>query len=144
MFNFERLKWGGVRHDLPAYAGFDLSQLALIDFGEPSGADYTKLRELLYVARSLPPGARLSHLTKAFAGVIPSNEPERRVLISILGYCGILIDPSKPDFRQSYVPAAAREKPPWHKDDWPYPVCWWTGEFGIADTAVADWFPECP
>lgn len=87
------------------------------------------------------PRARLSDLAKALSKLLPSNDAERRTLIGILGYAGILIDPDRPDFWKRFVPADEREQTPYHKDDWPYPVQWWNGSHGVNEAAVADWFP---
>jgi hypothetical protein len=90
----------------------------------------------------MPSNARLSDLDKSLSKVLASNSAERRVLIGILGYAGILIDPSRPAFRKGFVADAQREETPWHKDDWPYPVQWWNSSFGIDEAAVDDWFPS--
>lgn len=144
VLSFERIKWGGVRHSHPLYAGFDLTQLARADFDPPAPEDRAKLAEVLNVARLLAPKARLGDLDRALKSVIPSNSAERRTLIAILGYCGILVDHSRPDFRLSYVPARHREQTPWRADDWPYPVQWWTAACGVSEDAVADWFGPLP
>lgn len=144
VLNFERIKWGGVRHSQPLYAGFDLTQLAVASFDAPTREDWAKLAEILDVAQSLPSKARLKDLDSALKTVIPSNSAERRTLIEILGYCGILVDPSHPDFRRSYVRSDRRERTHWHTDDWHYPVQWWTAVCGISKDAVADWFGRLP
>lgn len=88
------------------------------------------------------PKARLNDFEKALSNILPSNQGERPVLIGILGFAGILIDPSRPDFRQQFVPSAERERTHWHKDDGPYPVQWWNGSHGVNEAAVAEWFPD--
>jgi hypothetical protein len=100
------------------------------------------LASILKAARSLSAAARLRDLEKALSKLLPSNDGERRTLIGILGYAGILIDPSRPDFRQQFVPAVERQHTPWHKDDWPYPVQWWDGSHGVNEVAIAEWFPS--
>lgn len=142
VLNFERIKWGGVRHAYPAYIAFDLERLASTPLPEIEPDDLACLRDVLDVAKALPAKARLKDLDKALAKVLPSSSPERRGLIGILGYAGILVNPSKPDFRQDYVAADARERTPFHTDDWPYPVQWWTAACGVNEEAVRDWFPE--
>lgn len=142
VLNFERLKWGGVRHAAPTYISLDLGLLREADFPAPTPDDFAILNAVLNTARSMPPTSRLADLNRALAKVLKSNSAERRCLIGILGYAGILIDPSRPSFRTRYVPAASREQTPWYKDDWPYPVQWWNGAFGIEQAAVDDWFPD--
>lgn len=142
ILNFERLKWGGVRHDHPQYIAFDLGIFATLDGIMPSREDYLILRSIFEAAKFLPSTARLSDLERALSNVLPSNNGERRALIGILGYAGILVDPGRPDFRSKFVSCADREETPWSKDDWPYPVQWWNGSCGLNQSAVDEWFPD--
>ena len=142
VLSFERFKWGGVRHSDPIYAAFDLEQFAGMDVPDPTDADIAILRQTIETAARLPSHARLSDLAKSIAPIIPSNHSERRTLIGLLGYCGILRDPSKPSYFEGFPDYVRRQYTPWHKDDWPYPVQWWNGSHGIRSEAVADWFPK--
>lgn len=142
VLNFERHKWGGVRHTDPRYIALDLQIFAGEQPAAPTKSDYAILRSILEAARSMSPAARLDDLVKALSRLLPSNDAERRTLIAILGYAGILIDPRRPDFRQQFVPAVEREPTPWHKDDWPFPVQWWNGSHGLNEAAAAEWFPS--
>jgi hypothetical protein len=141
ILNFERFKWGGVRHVCPRYIALDLQLFAAQEPAVPTKNDYMILRAILETARSLSPTARLGDLEKALSKLLPSNNSERRTLIGILGYAGILVDPRRPDFRKQFVPVAEREQTPWHKDDWPYPIQWWNGSHGLNEAAVTEWFP---
>lgn len=141
VLNFERIKWGGVRHDQPEYIAFDLDRLPHSFDIWPQDSDVSMLRTIVEIAGSMPAKARLSDLDKALAQILPSNSAERRTLIGILGFAGVLIDSIRPDFRLGFVPAESREQTPWHKDDWPYPVQWWNGSHGVNAPAVAEWFP---
>ncbi|WP_374569958.1 hypothetical protein [Phenylobacterium sp.] len=141
VLNFERLKWGGVRHLDPIFMSFDLRTFRDDIQPSPEAADFIILRDILDAARGLPETARLGDLDKALAKSLRSNSAERRALISILGFAGILVDPQRPSFRQRFVPESEREQTPWHKDDWPYPVQWWNGRCGVDEDAVLDWFP---
>ncbi|MEP9387131.1 hypothetical protein [Mesorhizobium sp. KR9-304] len=138
VLNFVRIKWGGVRHTQPCYVGFDLQQLAHAPRPHPGRADYLRLNAVLDIARSMPSAARLADLAKALGAILPSNDQERRALIAILGYCGVLVDPAKPDFRESFVPTYLRE---YAANDWPFPVNWWSAARGVTEEAVDDWFP---
>lgn len=142
VLNFERLKWGGVRHDSPRYIALDLQALAADGAINPIDDDYRILRSIFHAARTIGRSAKLSDLDRALSGLLPSNSAERRTLIGILGYAGILINPSRPDFRCGFVPIQQREQTPWPKDDWPYPVGWWNGSFGVSEAAVHEWFPS--
>lgn len=141
VLNFERFKWGGVRHKSPLYAWFDLERFATLDCPRPTLSDEDCLAEILTLASSLPPEARLSHLVRAIAPTFKSNTDERSVLISILGYAGVLQPKSKPSFFSAYVNESNREQTPWSKDDWPFPVQWWRGADGVAWETAYYWFP---
>jgi hypothetical protein len=142
VLNFERFKWGGVRHSDPLYAAFDLERFAEIDVPSPADDDLAILRQTIQTAGSMPKGARLSDLAKALAPILPSNNSERRTLIGILGYCGILGDPLMPGYFEGFPLYSERQNTPWYKDDWPYPVQWWNGLHGVGVEALADWFPR--
>jgi hypothetical protein len=142
VLNFERFKWGGVRHTDPLYIGFDLEQFLLEEPIEPKEADVKLMKEVLNLARSSPRDAKLSFLVKALSKILPSNAYERRTVIGILGFCGILEDSSKPGFFKGFPPYSRREEVRWCKNDWPYPVQWWNGSCGVSDEAAAFWFPE--
>lgn len=142
ILNFERLKWGGVRHASPRYIALDLQALAAEGGAVPSDHDWRILRAILQAARTVGAAGRLGDLERALSGLFPSNNSERRTLIGILGYAGILIDPARPDFRRGFVPESMRQHTPWAKDDWPYPVQWWSGPHGVSEAAVDEWFPE--
>lgn len=141
ILNFERVKWGGVRHYDPRYIALDLQLFAAQKPGTPTTEDFGILAAVLDVANSMPSTARLGDLEKALSKLLASNSAERRTLIGLLGYAGILVDPKRPNFLHQFVPAVDRESTCWHKDDWPYPVQWWNGSCGVNDVAVAEWFP---
>jgi hypothetical protein len=140
VLNFERHKWGGVRHSQPAYIAFDLERFTV----EEGRRDVPQVREvlssLLAIIDSTSVGAKLSDLTRSLKGVVPGNEAQRRTVISILGYAGILSIPGRSGFLESFIPTDAREETPWYKDDWPYPVRWWKGGAGANARAVEFWF----
>jgi hypothetical protein len=140
ILSFERFKWGGVRHTDPLYIGFDLERFSCEEAPEPTAVDRAIMREILNTARSLPTDAKLSNLSKALTSVFPSNLSERRNLIGILGYCGILQVPSLPGFIQGFPSVSERPEVPWTKNDWPYPVQWWNGSCGVSEDASHFWF----
>ena len=142
ILNFERFKWGGVRHTDPLYIGFDLDLFTRETPVEPTSADIGVMDEALHAAASMPAGSKLADLVKVLARIIPSSVQERRALIGILGYCGILRDASKPDFLDGFPAWVNREEVPWTKNDWPYPVQWWNGSCGVSEDAVKFWFPN--
>ena len=141
ILNFERIKWGGTRHDQPSYIAFDLQTFETIPTVTPTDEDVRILRLILDIAGSMPAKARPNHLDKALAKIFPSNSAERRTLIAILGFAGVFVDPGRPNFRTQFVPIERRERTPWHTVDWSYPAMWWMGSHGVNQSAVNEWFP---
>lgn len=135
--SFERLKWGGVRHLSPIYAGLDLELFARSEVPAPSTEDRELLSRILETARALPPGVRARDLEKGLK-FLPSNKEEREIVVDILGYLGILRSENAEGFRLRYIPAEERAEPPVSKTDWTYPASWWRG--GVDEAAIQDWF----
>ena len=138
--NFERHKWGGVRHTDPFYIAFDLERFVAEPAPPASKNDEQILASILETVEAVPPGARLADLVKAIAPIVPGNNAQRRTAIEILGYAGVLRIPEYPGFFRSFTPQINREDTPWSKDDWAYPVRWWRGGNGIDKEAVTFWF----
>ena len=139
MLNFERFKWGGVRHQDPLYIACNLEWFASADRLTPTPADRAVLREIVKRARSLPATARPRDLEKGLASVLDSNKAEREVLINILGYCGILHPAGEPGFFAGWVNDADRDG---GAGDWEYPAGLWSGRDGVDGAALAFWFPD--
>ena len=139
--NFERLKWGGVFHWDPIYIGFDLSRFALTQVAAPSEDDLSIFGQILRMANSMPDESRPNDLEKSLAALFNSNQHERRVLIQILGYCGLLQPEGFPSFFEGFVPYGARKDRPVYKIDWTYPVSWWQGKHRVNRTALDFYFP---
>jgi hypothetical protein len=138
VLNFERYKWGGVRHLHLEYVAFDLERFSCQDVPAPTSEDLAVFRLMLTTARTRPATARIGHLEKALGKVVQSNRAERRVLLEILGYCGILATPTHPGFASVFVPQRFRDE---RAGDWSYPVCWWRGSYGVNARALALFFP---
>jgi hypothetical protein len=142
LLNFERLKWGGIRHDQPSYIAFDLEQFAIIPLPTPMTKDVDILSEIIQVAERMPPESGPRDLESALSKVLPSNQSEREALLQILGYCGVLEDPKHPGFVQHFVPYSQRQLPNVHRLDWSYPICWWRGAYGVNAEALLHLFPQ--
>jgi hypothetical protein len=141
--NFERFKWGGVRHDDPVYAWFDLERFLAAVRPEPAPEDWRILKAILKIAGSLPPKALLSDLVSKLAKAVDSNPDERKQMISILGYAGILQSKRCMGFLEHFVDVEKHSAPPGSDGgDWRYPIMWWRGVDGVNQKAVKHWFPE--
>jgi len=137
ILNFERLKWGGVRHDEITFEMFDLEQLAEQEPRVPTQADWESLARILDLAASAPQS--VTSLKRSLGSVLSSNDPERDVLCHILAYLGVLAPVDCPSYHTAYVPFARRGdgRP---RSDQRYPLSWWTG--GLNPAAVEFWFPQ--
>lgn len=141
VLNFERFKWGGVRHDQLEYAWFNLFLFQQAEPIEPKHEDYDVLRNILDVASHQPSEATPSTLSRALLGVFKSNDAERRVLIEILGLCGILQPLNRSGYFSEFTLPSEREHTGQHSNDWGYPIIWWRGSDGVNEDAVQTYFP---
>lgn len=132
VFNFERYKWGGVRHTSPEYALFDLEQFLLLPKVTPSPEDWDILKSILYAMNELPKskkaGAYRELITKK--KLLKSNKSEVEVLLNILGISGILSGKAAPCYCDEFVNVYQRS-PREHTNDYEYPVNWWHVSDGV-------------
>jgi hypothetical protein len=142
VLNFERYKWGGVRHLDPLYIALDLELFAATEKLLPTVEDIEILKRIIEAARRLNADAKVRDLEKALATIIKSNKEEREILIQILSYCGILQPREQAGFFSSFVNDVDRSLPPVSKIDWDYPVCWWRGKDGVNDESLQYYFPQ--
>ncbi|MDK8643917.1 hypothetical protein ACQRXC_27485 (plasmid) [Niallia taxi] len=142
ILNFERFKWGGIRHLDPLYIAFDLNQYTNSEKLVPTSEDYEILNKILIAINELPPEGKIRDLEKALTKIIKSNKEEREVLLQILGYCSILSNKEYPGFINKFIPFVEREEPNHYKNDWTYPVCFWTGKNGLNREALKIIFPN--
>jgi len=142
VLNFERHKWGGVRHTDPFYISFDLDRFISEPSEAPSAEDKQILTSILESVETASRGAKLADLLRAIKQIVPGNEAQRRTILGILGYSGVLCIPGYPSFLHSYTAFKNREETPWSKDDWPYPTRWWRGGSGVDKGAAAFWFGQ--
>jgi hypothetical protein len=136
VLNFERLKWGGVRHTDPLYAWLDLGQFVRLGVPAPTKEDEATFRMILAAIRAAPETATAPYLQKVLPKQFRSSKNERDVVTDILGLCGILSTAEHPGFLQRYTPARDRVLPPWRFVERAYPACWWRGKSGVNEAAA--------
>jgi hypothetical protein len=141
VLNFERLKWGGVRHAQPLYAALDLGWFSSRRTPKRTEIDLNILRMIIDRISLLGSGAGPGDAEKAIKSLFTSNTAERRVVIQILGLAGVSIPMGLPTFWDAY-PGCAERKQPSNKNDWSYPVLWWKGSDGLNANALSFWFPD--
>ncbi len=140
VLNFERLKWGGIRHIQVDYAAFDLRMFLEIEPPKPCAADIEIFYAILSAISSVAAAVKSAALQTSFADAIISNKAERDVIVAILGFCDVLGTPDHPGFSDSFIPETDREIPNRRFVDMPYPSCWWTSDVGINQERLHDYF----
>lgn len=138
VLNFERFKWGGVRHADVLYALFDLSQFASAAHDAHPESQEPLLR-ILDIAANAPADCGPNDLAKLIAPHVAGNASQRRVVIECLGYAGILQPASHRGFFEGYPEVREHSG---GKNDWAYPVQWWVGQDGVNADAVKFYFPN--
>ncbi|MGL4667902.1 MAG: hypothetical protein ACRCWR_08225 [Saezia sp.] len=126
VLNFERIKWGGVRHGDLLYTLFDLQQFSLATIPEPKDEDVRIFKDILTTIENSAPDDYPSTLEKNLSTLLKSSKNERQMLIEILACIGIL----KP---LSY------NRPTRGKNDWVF-VEYWRGEDKYNHEALASCF----
>lgn len=138
ILNFERHKWGGVRHADLTYVWMDL-QLS-VDMALPNASMEASGRKLFegmlsYLEGLAPEITAVGAASKKWPG-LESNKAEREIIRDKLGLCSILKVSGHEGFLESFVPAKDRVLPPQHNIERAYPTCWWRAGSGV-DRAVA-------
>lgn len=132
VLNFERYKWGGVRHTSPEYALFDLEQFLLLPKVTPTDEDRSILRTILHTVKELEPTKKAGALRQLITAkkLLKSNKEEVEVILNILGICGILAGAAAPCYCDYFADVWHRS-PREHTNDYAYPVNWWHASDGI-------------
>ncbi len=141
VLNFERHKFGGVRHIQPVYIWLDLTIFLGEQISQPSIAERDTLRKIIDELRNLNSG-KLSDAEKCIAPFFKANKNEREGIISALGYLGVLHIPTYQPFYKTYTPEIDRCHSSYAKSDWPFPSDLWLPEFGLNDESIQYWFGE--
>lgn len=136
--NFVRIKWGGMGHGQPSYMSFDLERFTELPEMIPTPDDWEILQRILTIASTQDPKARPDHLERAINKTVASNRHERRVLLQILGFAGILRPRIVIPIFDRFVPFTERRS----ETELAYPFAAWRGVDGIDHEAVRFWFPE--
>jgi hypothetical protein len=140
VLNFERFKWGGVRHDQPLYAALDLDLFLKEDDQQPTESDIELLRDILAALRSCPPSTTSAQASDALPRSLRSNKAERNVVLTLLGFCGIISTAEHPGYRERFIPPQFRPIPSRRFVDMPYPACWWRASNGFDSNAISEYF----
>ncbi|HEY4146639.1 hypothetical protein [Pinirhizobacter sp.] len=140
VLNFERMKWGGVRHRDLVYAVMDLSLFAEGPAPTPTTEDIMIFQELIGRIRSSAAMTTASTLHSRFPESLKANKSERDIIVAILGFCDVLANSTHPGFSDVFIPADNRPEPHRRFVDMPYPACWWNGEMGVNEDRLKEYF----
>ncbi len=140
LLNFERFKWGGIRHDDVLYAAFNLERFAELEPLAPTTNDRDLFRQLIAAIESAPAETTAPNLEKLFPKTIRSNKSERTSVLDVLGICGILQTKTHQGYLNKFVHYVDRELPPHRFTDRSYPFVWWHGSDGVNSEALSDLF----
>ncbi|GGH66470.1 hypothetical protein GCM10008014_46900 [Paenibacillus silvae] len=109
VLNFERFKWGGVRHGWLLYCLMDLELLLRehsdsnsnnVSPFEVTAEDQAILAQLLEAAQTGDPKDSARSLEKKWKACLPSSKQERDALLEIWAAAGILVPGDKPRNRK--------------------------------------------
>ncbi len=140
VLNFERFKWGGVRHDQVAYAALDLRLFLQEPTAQPVAEDVRIFQNLIDTIRAVPVETTSAGLQAHFAKSLKSNKAERDILVGLLGFCGILGTHDHPGYSDTFVPSCERHLPDRRFVDMSYPACWWGASSGVNETKLKEYF----
>lgn len=128
ILNFERIKWGGVRHGDLLYTLFDLKQFKKEHIPEPNETDISIFKNILNAVNTCKTGDFPSVLRDKLKDIpeFKSNKDERSIIIEILACIGVL-NPTSYDRTTS------------GKHDWTF-VEYWRGEDGYDFKVVEKFF----
>lgn len=133
VLNFERYKWGGVRHTKGQYALFDLERFLLLPKVTPTDEDIKLFADILGCVSEMNPDKKVGELQKIITSkkIIKSNKSELQIMLDILGICGVLSSADHPCYADKFAPCDGSRDPVESKNDYAYPVNRWYARDGI-------------
>ena len=136
ILNFERFKWGGVRHEQPVYAAFNLGLFRREPEATVTAEDKRIFRGIIEAIEMCPQQTTAAALHKTFADLLPSNKNERDHIVETLGFCGVLETREHSGYFERFISRKDRAFPPRRNVDMAYPARWWTRADGINREAL--------
>jgi hypothetical protein len=126
VLNFERIKWGGVRHGDLLYTLLDLRMFCAEEIPEPTNEDIKIFKNILKIIENSQLNDYPSTLEKRLSECIKSSKNERKALIEIMACVEIL-------------KAGSYDRPRMGKNDWVY-IEFWRGEDKYNKNAINKYF----
>lgn len=130
--NYERYKYGGVRHTYAQYALFDLEEFLKLPKVEHTKEDIEILYRIFECVYELEPKNKAGSLQKLISSkkILKSNKNEISTILDIFGICGILESKEHHCYDEGFYDCINRN-PPELTNDYAYPVNWWRAQDGI-------------
>ena len=101
VLNFERIKWGGIRHNNGLYNWLDLTLLNKDNVTEPTAQDIQIFQAILNEIQNSETGDRIDTLRDKLKGLFKSSKVERHTFTEVLGSADLLkpfsYDPKEPE-----------------------------------------------
>jgi hypothetical protein len=139
VLNFERLKWGGVRHVTIPYQLLDLEEFLKLNVPQPTDDDVKIFAEILRCVQALPSNSTVTHVVKLLRTILSGNTAEYRTLIEVLCLCGVLSYPGYHHYFDDTDPPKGR---PYRDTDWGVPAMYWRASDGYRIEHLQEYFPE--
>ena len=124
---------GIVRTDSLRYTRYDLERFAGDVYGSPNDDDRAFFDLAIARIANVPLETKTFAAEKALGALIPSRI-ERKLLLGVLGVCGVLDSPERPGFWPGFVPFEARVR--LDAAPYTYPVTWWRRSYGVKRAAL--------
>ena len=142
VLNFERYKWGGVRHLFLDYAKFDLEEFIKLPKVVPTDEDIRLLRSILSISQKLPLKSKAGKYVKQICSekVIKSNTTEVGTLLEILGICDVFNSHKAKGFLYCFTADNGQRDPVELTNDTGFPLCHWHASDGINLSALNEVF----
>lgn len=140
VLNFERLKWGGVRHDQALYTAMDLELFAQLPRVRPTKTEIATFRAVLAAIDDAPDNATSANLDNHLKDLFKSTKAEREQVIAILGYCGLFAVKEHPGYGTRFAPSPAQWQAASKSLDLPTVSRRFLWAKRINATALAFWF----
>jgi hypothetical protein len=90
IMNFERIKWGGIRHNYGAYNWLDLTLLNLENITKPTAQDIQLFQSVLNEIGISKKGEKIDTLRERLSEILKSSVEETHMFTDILGCANIL------------------------------------------------------
>ena len=142
VLNFERHKWGGVRHLALNYANFDLEEFIKLPKVVPTDEDVRLLRTILSISKELPLKSKAGRYIKQICSkkIIKTNKAEITVLLEILGICDVFNSNEYKGFLHSFTANNGQRDPVELTNDIDFPLNRWHASDGINLSALNEVF----